>query len=743
MCVTPLCPATSGRRRWSRLGSGVQHLAPGEYVAVGASITAGFVPLSVALLVTHHQPPGRYSDGLALLETRAEPVVKVAILPQEYAQHCSKGTPVDFSSFEDPSSGDSSSRPERAPGFRSSPVPVAHTAVLIEDRFWAPRLQSVRERSLPLMYENFKQDGHFAAFRGEWKLEKKPNPYVFWESEVTKWLEAASYVLATHPDPALQALVDEAIALIASLQQPDGYLNVWFTVVEPGKRWTNLRDWHELYCAGHLIEAAVAHFEATGQRALLEVACRCADHIAMVFGREEGRQRGYCGHPEIELALIRLYQATQEQRYLALAHYFVEERGQQPSYYDAEARARGVDPAYYWAKTYEYCQAHLPVRAQEQVVGHAVRAMYLYCAMADLARELDDSSLHRACERLWQHLCSTRLYLTGSLGSSAENEGMTGDYDLPNATAYAETCAAIGLVLWSHRMLQLDPDRRYADVLEQALYNGVLSGVSLDGGSFFYDNPLESQGSHHRQPWFECACCPPNVARLLASLGRYVYSVSETEILVHLYVQSTSRIALGGEQVILRQETTYPWEGTIRLSVDLREPRAFALRLRIPGWCRQVRLSVNGEDLPLEACLHKGYAQIERLWHTGDCVVLQLEMPVERVYAHPDVRVDAGRVALQRGPLVYCLETADNHLPLHRIRLPETALLETHFAPTVLGGVVLIQGTALALETEGWVGTLYRPVPARSTPHPLIAIPYYAWDHRQPGEMSVWIATAP
>lgn len=653
--------------------------------------------------------------------------------------------PISFAgaSFVNFSSGDSSLRPEREPKPGPRSTPVAHTAVRIEDRFWAPRLQSVRERSLPLMYAQFNQDGHFAAFRGEWKLEKKPNPYVFWESEVTKWLEAASYVLATHPEPELQALVDGVIALIAALQQPDGYLNVWFTVVEPGKRWTNLRDWHELYCAGHLIEAAVAHFEATGQRTLLEVACRYADHMAAVFGREAGKKRGYCGHPEVELALVRLYQATKEQRYLALAHYFVEERGQPPIYYDAEARARGVDPAYYWAKTYEYCQAHLPVREQKQVVGHAVRAMYLYSAMADLARELDDSSLFGACERLWQHLCSTRLYLTGSLGSSAENEGMTRDYDLPNATAYAETCAAIGLVFWSHRLLLLDPDRRYADVLERALYNGVLSGVSLDGASFFYENPLESQGSHHRQSWFECACCPPNVARLLASLGRYVYSVTENEILVHLYMQSTSRLPLGGQQVILRQETSYPWEGTVQFSVDLKEPAAFAVRLRIPGWCRQARLSVNGAEVPLEAALHKGYARIERLWQAGDRIVLELEMPIERVYAHPAVRADTGRVALQRGPLVYCLETADHPLPLHRIRLPEAAPLESQFAPDVFGGVMLIRGMAVALETADWAGDLYRTVPPRCLPQPLVALPYYAWDHRQPGEMCIWIATAP
>lgn len=635
------------------------------------------------------------------------------------------------------------SRSRHTPEIRRSSSSLAHTAVTIEDGFWAPRLRSLRERSLPLMYEQFKQNGHFAAFQGKWELEKKPIPYVFWESEVTKWLEAASYSLASHPEPALNALVDEVIALIASIQQADGYVNAWFTTVEPEKRWTNLRDWHELYCAGHLIEAAVAHFEATGKRALLDVACRYADYINTVFGREEGKRRGYCGHEEIELALIKLYRTTKEPRYLALAHYFVEERGQQPFYFDAEARARGEDPADFWAKTYEYCQSQLPVREQEKVVGHAVRAVYLYSAMADLAKELDDPSLLQACERLWQHLSSTRMYLTGGLGSSADNEGVTADYDLPNESAYAETCAAIGLVLWSHRMLQLDADRRYADVLERALYNGVLSGLSQDGALFFYENPLESLGDHHRQQWFKCACCPPNVARLLASLGGYVYSVTEAEVLVHLYIQSTSTLLLGGQQVVLRQETTYPWDGAIQLSLELEEPSVFGVNLRIPGWCPKAHLSVNGEEIPIEDNLHKGYVRVERLWQSGDSISLQLEMPIERVYAHPDVRANAGRVALQRGPLVYCLETADNPLPLHRVRLPETTELESHFVPTLLGGVTFIQGDAAALEVEDWPGTLYRTVSARHAPHTLIAIPYYAWDHRQTGEMCVWIRSIP
>jgi len=622
---------------------------------------------------------------------------------------------------------------------RRSSSPIAYQAVTIEDQFWAPRLQTLREKTLQHIYKQMELDGHFTAYKQDWQPGMRPIPYLFWESDISKWLEAASYSLARHPDPALNALVDEAIAFLASLQQPDGYLNLWFTQVEPHKRWTNLRDWHELYCAGHLIEGAVAHFQATGKRTLLDIACRYANYIDTVFGREDGKQRGYCGHPEIELALIKLYRATDDTRYLNLARYFVEERGQQPHYFDSEARARGEDPADFWARSYEYNQSLVPIRDQHEVVGHAVRAMYLYSAVADLSRELDDASWLAVCERFWQNLSSKRTYITGGIGPSADNEGFTADYDLPNNTAYAETCAAIGLALWSHRLLQVDTDRRYADMLERALYNGVLSGLSLDGEAFFYENPLESRGRHHRQPWFNCACCPPNIARLLASLGQYVYSTNTTEIMVHLYMQSTGAITVGAQQITLRQQTAYPWDGTIQLTIETEQPATFGLNLRIPGWCNTAHLTVNGEEFPIEPHLHKGYVRIERAWQTGDNVLLTLDMPVLQVQAHPDIRDDSGCVALQRGPLIYCLESVDNAAPLHRIRLAETTTLENHFDPTLLGGIVVIQADATTLETTDWGDELYRTTPATSHPTRLVAIPYYAWDNRQAGEMHVWV----
>ncbi len=617
--------------------------------------------------------------------------------------------------------------------------PVPFTAITIADSFWEPRIRVNREQTLPHVYRHCRETGRIDAFKLDWKPGVEPVPHIFWISDVAKWIEAASYSLAAHADPALDALLDETISLVVNAQQPDGYLNPYFTVVKPELCWTNLRDMHELYCAGHLIEAGVAHFQATGKQVLLDAVCRYADHIDTVFGTQPGKKRGYPGHEEIELALVKLYQVTGEKRYLRLSKYFVDERGRQPHYFDIEAHLRGEAPEAFWARTYEYNQSHFPVREQSEVVGHAVRAMYLYSAMADLAREFGDNTLLQAGRRLWNHLCAKRMYITGGIGSSWHNEGLTHDYDLPNESAYAETCAAIGLILWSHRMLQLDCDGRYADVLERVLYNGMLSGISLDGHRFFYENPLTSLGNHHRQEWYDCACCPPNIARLLASLGQYIYASNDTEVVVHLYIQSSVRLTLDGREITVRQETTYPWAGMITIQLEMDEPAVFGLNLRIPGWCRTAYLSVNGASFDLTEHVTKGYARVERLWQSGDRVVLDLAMPVERVYAHPDVRQDAGCVALQRGPLVYCLEAVDHTVPLHRIVLPKAAELVSHFEPGLLGSIVVITGTAQAADDADWEGMLYRSWPATAYPCTITAIPYYAWDNRTPGEMQVWL----
>ena len=622
---------------------------------------------------------------------------------------------------------------------RQAYTPVPFTHVTIDDIFWNRRLKVNREKTIPFEYLQCKDTGRIDAFKLEWQPGQVPVPHIFWDSDVAKWIEAAAYSLATHPDPELDALLDEVIAMIAKMQMPDGYLNSHYIAVEPQNRWTNLRDNHELYCAGHLIEAAVAHYQATGKRTLLDVVRRYADHIASTFGTEPGKKRGYCGHEEIELALVKLYHATGEQRYLDLSRYFVDERGRQPHYYDQEAIARGEDPAAFWAKTYEYNQSHLPVREQDKVVGHAVRAMYLYSAMADLAAETGDAGLLAACERLWKHLTTKNMYITGGIGPSRKNEGLTHDYDLPNQTAYAETCAAVGLVFWSHRMLQIACDGQYADVMERALYNGAISGVSLDGQKFFYENPLASDGSHHRQAWFGCACCPPNLARLLASLGQYIYAQNDHDAVIHLYVQSSGELKAGEHTVKLRQETRYPWDGHVSIHVDPEQPAQFGLRLRIPGWCKNANVQINDEPVETTGKIERGYLRLERRWQPGDRVSLDLAMPVEHMHAHPDVEADAGCVALQRGPLVYCLEAVDNIVPLHRIFLPDQAELSGTFNPDLLDGVTVISGNALNAGTEDWGDTLYRAEKPEMQSCTITAIPYYAWDNRAPGAMRVWI----
>lgn len=624
--------------------------------------------------------------------------------------------------------------------------PVAFNNVHIDDAFWSPRIEVNRLRTIPHQYKQCKETGRIDAFRLDWKPGKEPKPHYFWDSDVAKWIEAASYSLMTHPDPELDALLDEVIELIANAQQPDGYLNVYFTVVAPEKRWKNLGHWHELYCAGHLIEAAVAHYQATGKRRLLDVMCRYADYIDSVFG--PGKRDGCPGHQEIELALVKLYRVTGERRYLELSKFFLDQRGQKPSVFEREMEHLSEEDArihrHFFVRrdgTFDtsYCQDHLPVREQSEVVGHAVRAMYMYSGMADVAVHTGDEGLIGACMRLWDNVCTKRMYITGGIGPSRHNEGFTKDYDLPNLTAYAETCAAIGLIFWNHRLLHLDGESRFADVVERALYNGALSGVSLQGDRFFYVNPLASNGDHHRQEWFGVSCCPPNIARLIASLGGYIYSEGPEDAYIHLYIGSRATLNVGGRAVKLRQTGSYPWDGDISVSVELDEPTAFGLNLRIPGWCRSFEISINGENVTELVQIDKGYVRLERTWKTGDTVDLRLEMPVERVMAHPAVSENVGHVALQRGPIVFCLEGVDHTVPLHAISLPVDAPLEVQYDPDLLGGTVVITGEALADDLDEWEGQLYRHDPPRTQRVKIRAIPYHLWDHREPGEMRVWL----
>lgn len=619
-------------------------------------------------------------------------------------------------------------------------TPVSFTNVRLADEFWAPRIEINRAVTLPAEYDMLESTGRIAALDLKWKKGRPNPPHIFWDSDIAKWIEAASYSLATHPDPALDKLLDRVIAKLAKAQQPDGYLNSHYIVFEReglDRRWTNLRDNHELYCAGHLMEAAVAHYRATGKRSLLDVMRRYADYIDSVFGRGRGKLRGYCGHEEIELALVKLYHATGNPRYLKLAQYFVDERGRQPHYFDIEARRRGEDPRAFWAGTYEYNQSHIPVREQRVVTGHAVRAMYLYSAMADLANETGDATLLAACERIWHSVADERMYITGGIGPSARNEGFTVAYDLPDETAYAETCAAIGMVFWNHRMLQFSGDGKYADVMERALYNGTISGVSLDGTKFFYENPLASRGAHHRQGWFDCACCPPNIARMIASVGEYFYLTSADGIWAHLYASGEAAIPLQGQSITLRQNTRYPWDGAVRIELQMDQPVVFTLRARIPGWCERYNVAVNGRRVAAKP--EQGYLAITRAWQNGDSVDLTLDMPVRLMAAHPQVRQMVGRVAIQRGPVVYCLEEVDNPItPLDRIVIPLNTRWEVDYRPDLLGGVAVLRGTARALEAPA-MSSLYTPArPARYTPVEVTAVPYCVWDNRAPGEMRVW-----
>ncbi len=618
--------------------------------------------------------------------------------------------------------------------------PVPHTAVSFRDGFWAPRLSTNRERTLPAIQEQLERLGRFEAVHLDWRPGQQPEPEYLWTTDLTEWLEVASYHLAEQRDPELESLVDKVVHYIQLSQQPDGYLDQRVHPAPVEERWRDLRDSHCLYTAGHLFEAAVAHHDATGKRELLDAACRYADHIAQVFGRGEGQIRGYDGHPEIELALVKLYRATDEERYLRLASYFVDERGQTPNFFEQERGSHEADDYFQWTGMPwrpEYNQSHLPVREQMEVVGHAVRAMYLYCAMADLAAELGDHSLLNACGRLWEHLTSKRLYVTGGLGSTYMNEGMTEDYDLPNETAYCETCAACGLVYSNQRLLHAELDGRYADLMERALYNNMAAGISLDGSRFFYDNKLATAGDHHRTEWFQVACCPPNVARLLASLGQYVYSQGDAEVVAHLYARSDAHLELTGQRVTLRQDTDYPWDGTVRICVEPEHDLQFVLRMRVPGWCPRAAISLNGEELQLAP--ERGYISIERPWKAGDEVVLRLEMPVERVRAHPRVRADAGRVALQRGPIVYCLEAADNGPNLELLSLPRDAPIDVTFRHDVLAGVVTLGAKAERLDESSWGRALYATKGQDRAETELMAVPYAVWDNREPGEMLVWL----
>ncbi len=620
---------------------------------------------------------------------------------------------------------------------RNTLTPVPFTNVHLTDEFWAPRIETNRRTTIPYCFTKCQETGRIDNFAKAAGLIAGEFQGIYYnDSDVYKVIEGASYSLAARPDTELDAYLDDLIAKIAAAQQPDGYLNTYHTLVEPDKKWSNIRRMHELYCAGHLIEAAVAHHQATGKRTLLNVAINLADHIESVFG--PGKRHDVPGHQEIEIGLVKLARVTGDKRYLNLAKFFLDQRG------------RAEDRESYGP----YCQDHKPVVEQTKPVGHAVRAMYQYCGMADVAALTDDEPYLNALDNLWRNEVETKLYITGGVGARRRGEAFGGDYELPNATAYNETCAAIGNAMWNHRMNLLHANAKYADVLERIIYNGFLSGVSLSGDRFFYPNPLESDGEYHRSEWFNTSCCPVNVVRFVPSIAGYVFAHDDHDVFVNLYVAGSATLSLPSAEVKITQQTQYPWDGDVRLTVELQTPREFAINLRIPGWVtdspvpsdlysyvddsrtdhQPVTIHVNGEpvdDVPVQL----GYARLHRMWSSGDVIELQLPMPIRLVRSHEKVEANRGRVAIQRGPMVYCLEAMDVDAPLDQIFVPVDVALTAAHRPDLLGGVTVIRGTAL-VAPEAEEDHASEPKRVEFT-----AIPYYAWDHRDPGAMMVWIPT--
>jgi DUF1680 family protein len=630
---------------------------------------------------------------------------------------------------------------------------VGVDAVEIDDDFWSPWVTRNREVTVEYQYEQLESSGALENFRRAAEGETGGfSGMWFQDSDAYKWLEAASYELAKADDPDLRDRVDEVVDLVADAQEADGYVNTYFQLVEPEGKWTNLHLMHELYCGGHLIEAGVAHHEATGEESLLDVARGFADHVDDIFGDEID---GVPGHEEIELALVRLYRVTGEERYLDLAAYFVDlrghddrlaweyehleeiaghaygelEQGRGDEIMDAGANLFGEDGEYDGS----YAQAHEPVREQRTTEGHSVRAMYLYAAVTDIVAETGDEALRTAMDRLWENMTTKRLYVTGGIGPEHDHEGFTDDYDLPNETAYAETCAAIGSVFWNQRLFELDPDARYADLIERTLYNGFLAGVGLDGEQFFYVNPLASSGDHHRKGWFTCACCPPNAARLFASLGQYLYSTAGGELYVNQYVGSTLETAVDGTAMTVDQASDLPWGGAVTLDVDA--DGAVPVNLRIPSWCSDATVTVDGEDVPTDG---PGYVRLERAWDDAR-VEVTLEQRPQLTAAHPAVESDAGRVAVERGPLVYCAEAVDNDRPLFQYAVPTGAEVSASHDADRLNGVTVLSVDATVPDRDGWDGELYRPVGETATTETEVElVPYYGWDNRDAGAMQVW-----
>ncbi|QGH34297.1 glycoside hydrolase family 127 protein [Gracilibacillus salitolerans] len=631
-------------------------------------------------------------------------------------------------------------------------IPLKH--VKITDDFWKRKIDLAKDVIIPYQWDALNDNIPGAApshaienFRiaaglsdGEFK------GMVFQDSDVAKWLEAASYSLIYKYDPELEKTMDEVIELIGQSQLEDGYLNTYFTVKEPEKRWKDICHGHELYCAGHMIEAAVAFYEATRKDSLLKIVSKYVDYIITIIGAEERKLKTYPGHPELELALVKLYEVTGENKYFDLMVYFIEERGKQPSVFLKES-SLGLANNDKWFHL-DYHQAHARLDEQDTAEGHAVRAVYLYAGMADLAKYTNSEKWKKRLEILWGNVVEKRMYVTGGIGSQGHGERFTLDYDLPNNVAYAETCASIGLVFWAQRMLQIEAKQTYGDVMEKALYNGVLSGMSLDGKKYFYVNPLEmnpevTEYRHDHQHveservgWFGCACCPPNIARLLTSLGNYIYTQKENTIYTHLYVGNQTSFQINDQEVMLTQKTDYPWSGEVSMSLQLDKSDIFTLAFRQPAWSNHIRVMINGTKVKLDT-IKDGYIYLSQQWKDRDEVTIEFDMSVHIVRSNPKVRENAGKVALQRGPIIYCLEEVDNGSNLHAMKINPREQVTVINSSLDLESVPVIKGTGVR-ESASFGLYMFDQEPEEDIIE-WQAIPYSYWGNRGKGEMLVWL----
>jgi DUF1680 family protein len=613
-----------------------------------------------------------------------------------------------------------------------SPTPLTHArltplpldAVNLNDGFWKNWQQLNQDTTIPHGYRMLDETGTINNMRIA--IEYKPGEdrageyrgYIFQDSDLHKWLEAASLTLSQSPDADIDAKTREIIALLQAAQFPNGYLDSYFTFVKPNQQWTDLEWAHEMYCAGHLIEAGIARKRALGETDLFDIGVRFADHIDATFG--EGKRQGLCGHPEIELALVELYRETGEQRYLRLAQYFIDQRG-----HKTFPGMRHIGP--------RYMQDRVPVREATEVEGHAVRQLYLCAGVADLYLETGERALLDALERQWDDMLRGKMYLTGGVGARGYGEMFGEAYELPSKEAYCETCAAIASMMWNWRMQLATGEVRYADTLERAIYNGFLSGLALDGSHFFYENPLRSDGTVARQEWYACACCPPNVMRQVALIANYCATTDDAGVQIHQYMNGTIHTRYGDWRV----ETRYPWDGVVRLISDSEGDFEFALR--VPEWSDSASVQVDDETIPVE---RGAYARITRNWRQGDTVALVLNMEPRFVQSHPYVDATRGSVAMERGPLVYCIEQHDQSADVDDLQVDPNLPLRATWDDSICGGVFTLHAEGSVLRPRAKEDGLYRAVghaPVTQTRTELFAIPYYCWGNRSPGKMRVWI----